>query len=98
MMVTADHGNAEKMISEHGGPHTAHTTFRGTANICITVLFCWLSSSASLVLVIIMYVLSRARKRKARVLDFMLHMLRSEQLTDLEVFLSCVLLVLLLAG
>ncbi|KAJ9061756.1 hypothetical protein DSO57_1017506 [Entomophthora muscae] len=26
LFVTADHGNAEKMISEHGGPHTAHTT------------------------------------------------------------------------
>lgn len=26
MAVTADHGNAEKMISEKGGPHTAHTT------------------------------------------------------------------------
>ena len=29
MMVTADHGNAEQMISEKGGPHTAHTTYRG---------------------------------------------------------------------
>ncbi|KAI9293090.1 2,3-bisphosphoglycerate-independent phosphoglycerate mutase [Neoconidiobolus thromboides FSU 785] len=26
LFVTADHGNAEKMISEEGGPHTAHTT------------------------------------------------------------------------
>lgn len=25
-LVTADHGNAEKMIAENGGPHTAHTT------------------------------------------------------------------------
>ena len=25
-LVTADHGNAEQMIDEHGGPHTAHTT------------------------------------------------------------------------
>jgi len=24
-MVTADHGNAEKMIDDNGGPHTAHT-------------------------------------------------------------------------
>ena len=24
-MVTADHGNAEKMIADDGGPHTAHT-------------------------------------------------------------------------
>lgn len=28
LMVTADHGNAEQMFSEHGGPHTAHTTNR----------------------------------------------------------------------
>ena len=28
MLVTADHGNAEQMISPQGGPHTAHTTFR----------------------------------------------------------------------
>ncbi len=27
-LVTADHGNAEKMIAEDGGPFTAHTTFR----------------------------------------------------------------------
>ena len=25
-MITADHGNAEKMLDEHGAPHTAHTT------------------------------------------------------------------------
>ena len=25
-MITADHGNADKMISEDGGPFTAHTT------------------------------------------------------------------------
>jgi 2,3-bisphosphoglycerate-independent phosphoglycerate mutase len=24
--VTADHGNAEKMVDAHGGPFTAHTT------------------------------------------------------------------------
>ena len=30
MMVTADHGNAEQMYSKSGGPHTAHTTNRGT--------------------------------------------------------------------
>lgn len=29
LFVTADHGNAEKMISDDGGPHTAHTTARG---------------------------------------------------------------------
>ncbi|KAL9982323.1 hypothetical protein ACROYT_G004351 [Oculina patagonica] len=28
LMVTSDHGNAEQMISEEGGPHTAHTTNR----------------------------------------------------------------------
>ena len=26
MLLTADHGNAEKMVDENGGPHTAHTT------------------------------------------------------------------------
>ena len=30
MMVTSDHGNAEQMLSEFGGPHTAHTTKRGS--------------------------------------------------------------------
>jgi 2,3-bisphosphoglycerate-independent phosphoglycerate mutase len=25
-LVTADHGNAEKMLAEDGSPHTAHTT------------------------------------------------------------------------
>ena len=29
LFVTADHGNAEKMISDEGGPFTAHTTARG---------------------------------------------------------------------
>ncbi|XP_031567339.1 2,3-bisphosphoglycerate-independent phosphoglycerate mutase-like [Actinia tenebrosa] len=28
LMITSDHGNAEQMISEQGGPHTAHTTNR----------------------------------------------------------------------
>jgi len=28
LLITADHGNAEKMIDEKGGPHTAHTTNR----------------------------------------------------------------------
>ena len=27
-MITADHGNAEKMLDESGHPHTAHTTNR----------------------------------------------------------------------
>ncbi len=26
MLVTADHGNAEQMVADDGGPHTAHTT------------------------------------------------------------------------
>ena len=29
MLVTADHGNAERMIDEDGKPVTKHTTFRG---------------------------------------------------------------------
>jgi 2,3-bisphosphoglycerate-independent phosphoglycerate mutase len=28
VIITADHGNAEVMADEHGGPHTAHTTDR----------------------------------------------------------------------
>ncbi|CAB3996770.1 2,3-bisphosphoglycerate-independent phosphoglycerate mutase-like, partial [Paramuricea clavata] len=28
LFITADHGNAEKMYSEQGGPHTAHTNYR----------------------------------------------------------------------
>ena len=30
LMVTADHGNAEKMIAPDGGKHTAHTCYKGT--------------------------------------------------------------------
>lgn len=29
LLVTADHGNAERMIDEDGKPVTKHTTFRG---------------------------------------------------------------------
>ena len=29
LFVTADHGNAEKMLGEGGQPHTAHTTNPG---------------------------------------------------------------------
>lgn len=29
LLVTADHGNAEKMIDEHGGKFTAHTCYKG---------------------------------------------------------------------
>ena len=28
VIITADHGNAETMVDENGGPHTAHTTDR----------------------------------------------------------------------
>jgi 2,3-bisphosphoglycerate-independent phosphoglycerate mutase len=28
VLITADHGNAEIMADEHGGPNTAHTTDR----------------------------------------------------------------------
>jgi 2,3-bisphosphoglycerate-independent phosphoglycerate mutase len=28
VIITADHGNAEVMVDENGGPHTAHTTDR----------------------------------------------------------------------
>jgi 2,3-bisphosphoglycerate-independent phosphoglycerate mutase len=28
LIITADHGNAETMVDENGGPHTAHTTDR----------------------------------------------------------------------
>ena len=31
LLVTADHGNAERMIDEDGKPVTKHTTFRGTS-------------------------------------------------------------------
>ncbi|OMH84567.1 2,3-bisphosphoglycerate-independent phosphoglycerate mutase [Zancudomyces culisetae] len=33
LFVTADHGNAEKMIAEDGSPHTAHTCSRVPLNI-----------------------------------------------------------------
>ena len=38
MLVTADHGNAERMIDEAGKPVTKHTTFRGNLH---TVLSAW---------------------------------------------------------
>ena len=31
LFITADHGNAEQMLSPSGGPHTAHTCNRGAA-------------------------------------------------------------------
>lgn len=34
MLITADHGNAEKIIDEHGNPYTAHTT--NPVPFCIT--------------------------------------------------------------
>lgn len=33
-LVTADHGNAEKMLDDDGRPHTAHTTFPVRAILC----------------------------------------------------------------
>ena len=32
-LVTADHGNAERMIDEEGKPVTKHTTFRGMLHV-----------------------------------------------------------------
>lgn len=40
LLITADHGNAEQMISPSGGPHTAHTTNRGI--VIILLLFVWI--------------------------------------------------------
>ena len=37
MLVTADHGNAERMIDEQGKPVTKHTTFRGRYFILMTL-------------------------------------------------------------
>ena len=34
MIITADHGNCEKEIDEHGNPFTAHTT--NPVPLCIT--------------------------------------------------------------
>lgn len=39
LMVTADHGNAEQMLSEEGGPHTAHTTNRGAVHVHVQLCF-----------------------------------------------------------
>ena len=41
MLVTADHGNAERMIDENGKPVTKHTTFRGTSSsVCLCACVC----------------------------------------------------------
>ncbi len=40
MLVTADHGNAERMIDEAGKPVTKHTTFRGTPFVHMRVCVC----------------------------------------------------------
>ena len=44
LLVTADHGNAEQMISDQGGPHTAHTTNPGiltrTVQNCVWSTYC----------------------------------------------------------
>lgn len=36
LVITADHGNAEKMITENGAPFTAHTLFRGKVILVLT--------------------------------------------------------------
>ena len=33
LLVTADHGNAERMIDEDGKPVTKHTTYRGECTL-----------------------------------------------------------------
>ena len=38
MLVTADHGNAERMIDEEGNPVTKHTTFRGSCSTMVVGL------------------------------------------------------------
>eukprot|EP00794_Sanderia_malayensis_P005172 gene5172-5824_t len=48
MMVTADHGNAEQMFSEKGGPHTAHTTYRVPFCITQNMKFCNITHNAAL--------------------------------------------------
>lgn len=35
LLVTADHGNAERMIDEEGKPVTKHTTYRGMYTLCV---------------------------------------------------------------
>lgn len=58
-MVTADHGNAEKMIDPKGGKHTAHTCNRGACFysfllfkvfFCFTVHVCRLIKACNFVL------------------------------------------------
>ena len=45
MLVTADHGNAERMIDENDKPVTKHTTFKGKNGVrcqCVCVVsFSW---------------------------------------------------------
>jgi len=38
LLVTADHGNAERMLDENGKPVTKHTTFRGQLT-CVTMAY-----------------------------------------------------------
>ena len=40
LFITSDHGNAEKMYSEQGGPHTAHTTYRGRSSSKFLMIEC----------------------------------------------------------
>ena len=35
LLVTADHGNAERMIDEKDNPVTKHTTYRGEHTGCV---------------------------------------------------------------
>ena len=41
MLVTSDHGNAERMLDEMGMPVTKHTTFRGKAIVCLHTCQCY---------------------------------------------------------
>jgi 2,3-bisphosphoglycerate-independent phosphoglycerate mutase len=36
VLLTADHGNAEQMMDEHGGPYTAHTVSNPVPLLLIT--------------------------------------------------------------
>ena len=38
LLVTADHGNAERMIDEHGNPVTKHTTYRGGREFIVMLI------------------------------------------------------------
>lgn len=46
LLITADHGNADKMIDENGGPFTAHTT--NPVPLCVVNYDCELKDSGKL--------------------------------------------------